>query len=104
MARRYTITDGPSNWDLMVSLFSKNSGDDRRVVNFTLDVDGRVREYPVYISMLQREDGSGLRFNFEAYVLEHGLEIFSKSQSVNHRIKGYFSVLNRKGWLEVIEG
>ncbi|MBX4210592.1 hypothetical protein KW783_01320 [Candidatus Parcubacteria bacterium] len=117
MATKFTITNGPSKWDLMLSLFD-GSSDHRRQVSFTVLPDDdptgakiiidqiakeRGREptqgySPEQVAMvmnrLEREDGSGDCWNFVGNSSEDGR--YGRYRTV----RGFYSTATRKGFLE----
>lgn len=61
--REFTITGGPSKFDLMISLFYGGTHQ-RMGVHFQLDNPGvSGAEVNVFIDQIQREDGSGESWN-----------------------------------------
>ncbi len=86
MALQVTIVDGPSKWDLMVSLFHGDLGRRHHVRFHTL----QSTFCDVVIDELQREDGSGERWNFKGRVLDS--ELLPKAP-----VSGFFSTRSRQG-------
>lgn len=85
------IIDGPSKWNLMLSLFDGDSLH-RRPVFFFTDApapNGLAPRVEVYINIIEREDGSGENWNFDGCLKD------------STRVKGFFSTSRRRGWLEV---
>ena len=90
-ARRYGIVNGPSKWDLMLSLFDDGCGncDHSRRATFYLDDPSRaMKEIDILVSKVGKESKGGDSWIFEgSYVLG--------------TVKGFFSTKTRKGWLEL---
>jgi len=89
MERRELI-DGPSKWDLMLSLFD----DTLRRVTFVCNIgDDSSGNYSaslgVLISAVEREDGSGESWNFKGVDNAHRF------------VRGYFSTKSRRGCVEI---
>jgi len=91
MTTNYSIQNGPSKFDLMLSLFDGTSTNPR-LVEFHV-----VREHSVSILVfsvllvgVQREDGSGESWLFTGH---HD----------GKRVKGYFSTKTRRGRVEIQE-
>ena len=75
----YRIVEGPSKFDLMLSIFQDKE------VTFTLE---QVKDLvKAHIQVIEREDGSNERWNLCGY-------------SDKKKFKAYFSTHNRKGHLE----
>ncbi|OGZ72211.1 MAG: hypothetical protein A2998_03375 [Candidatus Staskawiczbacteria bacterium RIFCSPLOWO2_01_FULL_37_25b] len=83
-----TIVDGPSKFELMLGLFDVNSTNPR-LVHFIL-AGGWPDPWPVLLSGVSKEDGSGENWLFTGY---HD----------DHQVKGYFSTRTRKGRLDLVE-
>lgn len=86
----FRIVNGPSKFDLMLSLFDGNQTP-RRTVSFQLE--GVEMHIPVAIVMIEQEDGSGESWNFK------GQTRFEGAKGSFH-IKGYFATKGRCGHLE----
>jgi hypothetical protein len=88
---RYNITNGPSKWDLMLSLFD---GDyrHRREALFFLQLGTIKDAVPFLINELAREGESGECWNFKGLAGSHRCECH-----------GFFSIKNRKGWVQMEE-
>jgi hypothetical protein len=85
LGRKYSVIDGPSKFDLMVSLFvGSNAAGSQSEVYFTLEDGFRV---PVRINGIEREDGSGESWCITGY--------FGQV-----RASGYFSTSRRHGYIE----
>jgi hypothetical protein len=84
----FDIVNGPSKFDLMVSLFDNNAKP-RRTVRFFLD---HGHELDVAITMIQQEDGSGESWNFT------GTATYADGGTSFH-VRGYFGTRSRKGTL-----
>ena len=91
----YLITDGPSKFDLMVSLMHGHS-DRRQMVQFDLKPDEPVQAGVVKvigvkmefsINRIEREDGSGEKWNLHLY-------------REGRTRKAFYNTQSRKGWLE----
>lgn len=86
------IIDGPSKFDLMVSLFDGTT-ESQKVLVFRLD---NQRILNIRITSLQREDGSGENWIFQGFT-NHYPRPYAEEQHVN----GFFSTQNRKGRLTI---
>jgi hypothetical protein len=86
---RYTIKDGPSKWDLSVSLFEGNPSA-RHLVTFQL-LHAPEREISVAMVQVGQEDGSGESWVFEGHT--------RGSNSSN--VSGYYSSRNREGYIDI---
>lgn len=95
MATQYTITDGPSKWDLMLALFDPASH--QRTVKFYLQ-DRRFFE--ASILEVGKEDGSG-----ESWLLAGSLkEAFEGGGSgCRWYFHAYFETQRRKGWIKFFQ-
>lgn len=80
----FSITGGPSKFDLMVSLFEGNPKV-RKTVSFKLE--GLRREIQVAITGVQQEDGSGESWNIEGWVMGE----------FRANVKAYYSSRSRSG-------
>lgn len=86
--KHYTLVDGPSKFDLMLSLFTGKE------VTFRLD---SVNQFTVTINSLEIEDGSRENWLLKGYVRER-LSWQSKESSI--RFSGFFGCHRRRGWIE----
>ena len=86
MARGYKIFDGPSKWDLSISLFDGASSE-RRPVKFKI----AGHQYQVLIDGVEREDGSGENWNFHGRVSQPGMEF---------QVNGFYSTKRRQGVIQ----
>jgi hypothetical protein len=99
MTNRFVITDGPSKWDLMVSLFEGNKTPRTRV-RFTVEnypsPGGLLitAEIDVGIVAIQQEDGSGESWNFQ------GCTNHTYTNKQVGVIRGYYSTRCRRGSYE----
>ncbi len=89
--RSFSIVNGPSKFDFMVSLFEGNHRP-RRTVNFRLA--GFTEEVPVAITAVQQEDGSGESWNWEGNL--------HLSTAKSYQVKGYFGTKGRCGHFHFI--
>jgi hypothetical protein len=87
----FNIVNGPSKFDLMVSLFEEGNPESPHTVKFVLE-DGR--EANVAITMIQKEDGSGESWN---YVGRGDL-----GGRIWFHMNGYFSSRTRRGTLNIV--
>lgn len=93
MARRDNIVNGPSKFDLMLTLFDGDSSH-RRTVAFLLEnpeTEPWCGSLNFVINKVEREDGSGENWLFRGY---------SSDTDKNLPVKGLFSTRTRKGWIE----
>jgi len=88
----YVITEGPSKWDLMLSLFD-STGSCPRKINFSgyprEDKERKTENFSVLVSAIQKEDGSGESWNIDAF---HD----------KRKVRVYFSTRNRTGHLKFV--
>jgi len=97
------IVNGPSKFDLMVSLFDGDCNHRREVKFHTerpeksphrsglMDYPIMVNTYPaIVINGIERESGGGENWNFQGFLL--GVDCCN--------VKGYYSTQTREGWLE----
>ncbi len=99
MAHRFEITNGPSKWDLMLSLLDGDSKNRREVVFVVHEGIGHTEGMHVRIDTLEREDGSGESWNFKGripYILRDFIA------STEKKIEGHFSTRTRKGHLRLL--
>lgn len=76
------IVNGPSKFDLMISLFSgSNASTTRRTVTFVLEASGDESSVTALIESVEREDGSGESWNFEGSQLGHWVRGYYNSRS-----------------------
>jgi hypothetical protein len=91
---RFVIVNGPSKFDLMVSLFD---GDFQRRKEITFTVPTGVALPPMVvtatISGAEREDGSGESWNFRAMV-------FIPNHCSWEKATGYYSTKTRQGFFQ----
>ncbi len=98
MARnnRFSITNGPSKFDLMVALFDKNRG-----VEFTVKFDGFTNRFDFTITGVRIEDGSRESWLIEGLYTEiekpRGREVNWKG------FRGYYDTRRRTGWIENVK-
>jgi hypothetical protein len=89
MAQRYDITDGPSKWELMLSLFDEN----RNIIPVLFRVlkvfDNRIY---VVITDIGKGQPIGVDFHFKGHL-----------QGYDTAVRGRFSTQSRDGWIEVQE-
>ena len=85
----YLITNGPSKFDLMLSLFDGNKKPRRTV---TFQIQGGPGEIEVAVTMVRQEDGSGESWLF-------GGHCHNSIPTLN--VNGYFNTRSRKGWLDL---
>ena len=91
----FKIVDGPSKFELMVSLFHGNSHR-RPQNNVTFRITAPLATHCcVQIDEISREDGSGECWNFCGYA--EGIRAEARL------IKGFYSTRTRKGTFEVVE-
>lgn len=87
--RSFRIVNGPSKFDLMLSLFDGNKMP-RRTVKFLLE--GIKQEVEVAIASVEQEDGSGESWNWAGN---------TRASTVRgYNVKGYFATRGRVGHLE----
>lgn len=92
-AQRFNIVNGPSKFSLMVALFDATSAN-QRYVSFTILANSLTKmTISVSLNSATREDGSGQNWLFAGYL--------SIANHDNKSVKGYFSIKNRKGWIEI---
>lgn len=84
------VLNGPSKFDLMLSLFDGNQHP-RRTVSF--QIEGFKKEVTVAITSVQQEDGSGESWNWEGF-----LRFAPETKAI--RTKGYFSTKHRTGYFK----
>jgi hypothetical protein len=86
----FNIVNGPSKFDLMLSLFDGNKTP-RRTVDFHLE--GVKTRIQVAITEIQQEDGSGESWNFEGH---------TQNPFMHFQVCGYFSTSGRTGTLNFL--
>ncbi len=88
------IIDGPSKWDLMLSLFEGNPTSRHRV-SFTCQKEAETLATVLVVSItaVEQEDGSGERFNFRGYAKDF---VWNGAQE-GGRVEGYYSTRERYG-------
>ena len=85
---QYSVTDGPSKFTLMSSLFEESRGRRRSIpVKFVVDSIGEIQ---VFINSIEREDGTGESWNFTGYFVKD-------DKSYTGKVKGYFQTTRRRG-------
>jgi hypothetical protein len=104
----FEISDGPSKFDVMVSLMDRaNVGSDkRRSAKFTVAHGAASLSIKVFINSLEREDGSGESWLFKAHIdrTEMSLDI-SRSTTLQQfardlkAVHGYYNMRTRHGWI-----
>ena len=97
MAYRFNITDGPSKWDLILSIFDGDSSN-RRKATFSIEEPEAHEKYPrlpdldFVINGATREDGSGENWLIQGY--------YPGANDPTVPMNGFYSTKNRRGWLE----
>ncbi len=91
--QRFTILNGPSKFDLMLALFDGDSINPRHVSFTVLDNSLAKMGISVALNSLAREDGSSQNWLFTGYLWT--------TDHDNRSVKGYLSIKNRKGWIEI---
>jgi hypothetical protein len=84
--RSFHIVNGPSKFDLMVSLFEGNPKH-RRTVSFALE--GIREEMQVGITAVEQESGGGESWNWQGNL--------HNDKGARYRVKGYFGTKGRTG-------
>lgn len=85
----YRITEGPSKFDLMSSLF------DGKIVQFTLKVDEKYsKAVKVEVVSVEAENGSHSSWNLKVFVRE---ESKSEFELVNKTLPVYYNSKTRQG-------
>lgn len=104
------LTEGPSKFDFVTSLFHSN-GEHPCPVKFTFELDGIAAQAEVLIASAEREDGSGENWLFKAYLVKlifpnsgplgtlHRFQPISKLFEGERSVHGYFDMRRRKGWI-----
>ncbi len=80
------IVNGPSKFDIMVSLFEGQIA----VRKFVTFQDDREMDYKIIISCIEREDGSGESWIFKGFDVE-----------LQKHVEGYYSSKNRTGHIKI---
>jgi hypothetical protein len=83
----YRITEGPSKFDLMSSLF------DGKVVQFTQEIESNKKTVSAVITVIEMEDGSRESWNIKMLVKESS----TSSIQVGKSLSAYYSSRNRQG-------
>ncbi len=86
----FPITDGPSKFDLMVSLF-EGCPSHRKFVTFELA--GLAHLIPVAITCVEQKDGSGESWNIKGW---------ARTDTVQAHVEGYYASRGRKGLLKFV--
>lgn len=96
-SRGCTIVDGPSLMEIMIALFDRENP--RRRVAFSIEVpELRATEiFRFVINRMEREDGSGLRWNLEGFLPD-------ETKQTSSRVVMYYNAQTRKGHVEVTLG
>ncbi|MCU0680502.1 MAG: hypothetical protein MUF50_04345 [Planctomycetes bacterium] len=82
----YQITEGPSKFDLMVSLF------DGKKIQFTQKTENGTSVILANVASVEREDGSHSSWNLKIYILESNSVI-----KAGQTLSAYYSSRTRKG-------
>ncbi len=85
-----TIIDGPSKFDLVISLFHGDSQKTRTEVLFYLEKNPGLL-VPTMIDSVKREDGSGEKWLFKGYV---------RAGDFHGKVRGYYDTQLRRGWIK----
>lgn len=86
----FEITQGPSKFDLCVSLFDGNR-QGRRIVEFEIKNPAKIAKIKVAINGVDQEDGSGEKWIFRGYLFGTGISC---------NVHGFLSTQDRKGWID----
>lgn len=104
------IVNGPSKWDLMISLFHGGREFDSELVMFEVETEkGKTEKMFLSVTSLQREPYDNTHWNFEGLRIVHKRcgGPFPKSEWSSHQFdsmaKGSFSTQTREGYLELAE-
>jgi hypothetical protein len=94
-AKQYSITAGPSKWDLMLCLFDYIHHNAEFTIHAPENGKGlqEVRVV-VFITSLEREDGSGESWNYEGYLVKMD---GSPVNLQDRNVKGCYSTQRRSG-------
>jgi hypothetical protein len=103
MARQFNIVNGPSKWDLMLSLFDGGSSfPRRRDVEFRFEHPGPASTANIFIfvviNAVERVNGGDENWYIKGYIMD--LRTMSQSRSIAGPVAGRYSTLTRKGWLK----
>ncbi|MBI3573158.1 MAG: hypothetical protein HY092_03090 [Candidatus Kerfeldbacteria bacterium] len=90
------IINGPSKWDLMLSLFDSKTGHEHEV-QFQLEVGVTMH---VFLSSVEREDGSAESWNFQGWSTGYSTARVMWKQ--HQHVRGYFNTLRRKGHFRLV--
>jgi hypothetical protein len=91
MAQRYEIVEGPSKWDLMMSLFDREN--EREPIEFRVMQGGIKRSvYVVTIEIGKLVTGAKNDWTFKGCTGGRGIPV-----------RGLFSTRTRTGWIEIQE-
>ncbi|MDO8559421.1 MAG: hypothetical protein Q7S23_00075 [bacterium] len=97
-SQQHAIVDGPSKWDLMLSLFDGDC-DHRRPVAFKVRrANGFEYSVAVTINEVGREDGSGENWNIHGYLNSDPTGMFKAGVPV----RCFFTTKRRTGWLKPV--
>lgn len=83
----YRITEGPSKFDLMCSLF------DGKTVQFTQQIEADKKTVKAVITAIEMEDGSNDSWNIKMLVKESNTSSIQAGRSLS----AYYSSRNRQG-------
>lgn len=114
MTQYLNLSEGPSKYDFMSSLF--RSSRHPFSVTFTFELNGITAQVEAYVSSGEREDGSGDKWLFKAHIVKlifpdggplaslHRFQEISKLfkeelEKPGRGIHGYFDTRRRKGWI-----
>lgn len=94
---RFNITDGPSMWSLILALYDGNCAHRREVAFSIQDPQQEPEELSLppiscVINGTEREDGSSDNWLFKGYY---------PGSAKTTPVHGFFSIKNRKGWIEI---
>ncbi len=85
------ILNGPSKWDLMLSLFDSREVN-LRVVSFTVESGDKKFQLDVTVSEVVREDGSGESWLLQGYTVP--------TAGFRREFKAWYRTDRRVGWIE----
>lgn len=94
-SRRYEVVAGPSLMDLSIALFDRENPRRRVMMSVKIPELETVDVVPIIVNALEREDGSGDNWNFRGYMPPR------RNGDRSTKIKGFFCVKTRKGYLDV---
>lgn len=89
MATRRNIIDGPSKFDLMISLFAEGGADYNRVSFTVLEVEGEEHTGEIHVAIMGMD-------RYDSGVNDWLFRGFSPCKIVH----GSYSTKTRKGWIE----